>query len=67
MKILYKHRYRLYYYSDKSSVIQMIDIETDEARLITVKNPTVQFEILTGLINHLVNPTDDRRCIVLDN
>lgn len=67
MRILYKHGYRIYYYSDKRNDIQLIDIENGEARLITVKNPTVQFEILSGIINHLANPTNDRCCIVLDN
>lgn len=67
MKILYKHGYRIYYYSDKSSVIQMIDIKTDKAKLTTVESQGMQFEILSGIINHLVNPTNDRCCIILDN
>lgn len=67
MKILYKHGYRLYYYSDKSSFIQMIDIKTDKVKLTTVESADMQIEILSRIINHLVNPTNDRRCIVLDD
>lgn len=67
MKILYKHGHRVFYYSDKCSVIQMIDIKVNKAKLTIVESPGLQFEILSRIINHLVNPTNDRCCIILDD
>lgn len=67
MKILYKHGHRVFYYSDKCSILQVIDIKVNKAELTTVESAGMQFEILSRIINHLVNPADDRRCIVLDD
>lgn len=66
MKILFKSGYKIYYYTNGASVSQVLELKKDKLSFITLENTSLQIEILSRIIEHLVKPTDDNECIVID-
>lgn len=66
MKILFKSGYKIYYYTKRASVLQVLELNKDKPSFTTLENTSVQVQILSRIIEYLVKPTDDNKCIVVD-
>lgn len=66
MKILFKSGYKIYYYTNRASILQVLELKKDKPSFTTLENTSVQIEILSRIIEHLIKPTDDNKCIVID-